>query len=66
MTRFAVPASAGLPRPPPPIVAEWTLAVTELSALPPITFGLWLVPSEAGAIRSARALLTRMSNGLSR
>ena len=53
----------GVPRPPPPIVAEWTPAVTELSAIPPITFGLWLVPSEAGSIRRPRALLTRRLSG---
>ncbi len=39
MTRFAVVGSAGVMRPPPAIVAEWTPAVTVLSAIPPITFG---------------------------
>src|SRR3954452_7900072 len=59
VTRLALAGLLTELRPPPPIVAECTPGVTALSALPPITLGLWLVPSEAGSVRRPRALFTR-------
>src|SRR3954451_20359985 len=64
VTRFAVAGSEGTPLPPPPMVAECTPGETVLSAIPPITFGLSLVPSEAGSRRSPRASFTRRLRGL--